>query len=179
MGATAPLNPPENFAMVWKGVYRSGFPSKKNLNFLKTVGIQSVLCLCPEDYPESSLAFFDEHGIRLIQCGVDGNKAPDDRDGAFMNHGVVNRALYEVLDERNHPLLIHCNQGKHRTGCLVGCMRKVQHWSLVAAFEEYRRFAGVKARVVDLQFIELFDTAMIRRRTYPPCRSDDSGLSHD
>ena len=64
--------------------------------------------------------------------------------------------LRAVLDPRNHPLLIHCNQGKHRTGCLVGCLRKVQRWSLVAIFEEYRRFAGSKARVVDQHFIERF-----------------------
>ena len=60
------------------------------------------------------------------------------------------------MDPRNHPVLIHCNQGKHRTGCLVGCLRKVQQWSLVAIFEEYRRFAGTKARVVDELFIERF-----------------------
>lgn len=31
-----------------------------------------------------------------------------------------------AADARNHPLLIHCNKGKHRTGCLVGCFRKVR-----------------------------------------------------
>ena len=35
-------------------------------------------------------------------------------------------------------------------------LRKVQQWSLVAIFEEYRRFAGTKARVVDELFIERF-----------------------
>ena len=62
-----------------------------------------------------------------------------------------------MLDERNRPLLIHCNQGKHRTGCLVGCFRKAQRWSLVAIFEEYRRYADRKARIVDQQFIERID----------------------
>lgn len=161
MGPPAPLVPPDNFSMVWHGVYRSGFPTKKNLHFLRTVGIRSVLCLCPEDYPESSMAFFRENGISLIQHGVDGNKAPDDRVGAFMSHEIVADALASVMDPANHPLLIHCNQGKHRTGTLVGCLRKVQRWSLVAIFEEYRRFAGEKSRVVDLQFIELFDTSTL------------------
>ena len=55
------------------------------------------------------------------------------------------------------PVLIHCNQGKHRTGCLVGCLRKVQRWSLVAIFDEYRLHAGRKARIVDQQFIERID----------------------
>lgn len=155
------LVPPENFCMVWKGIYRSGFPTKRNLHFLRTIGIRSVLCLCPEDYPESSRAFFEANGIRLIQHGMDGNKAPDDRPGACMSPEIVALAVGDLLDEANHPVLIHCNQGKHRTGSLVGCLRKVQRWSLVAIFEEYRRFAGAKARVVDLQFIELFDTKLI------------------
>lgn len=156
-----PLIPPDNFAMVWKGIYRSAYPAKKNLPFLRTIGIRSVLCLCPEDYPEGSRSFYESHGIRLIQHGVDGNKAPDDREGAYMEPEVVARAVGELLDASTHPVLIHCNQGKHRTGCLVGCLRKVQRWSSVATFEEYRRFAGEKARLVDLQFIELFDTALI------------------
>ena len=32
--------PPENFAMVWRGVYRSGFPTKKNLAFLQQLGLR-------------------------------------------------------------------------------------------------------------------------------------------
>jgi protein tyrosine/serine phosphatase len=46
---------------------------------------------------------------------------------------------------------------QHRTGCLVGCLRKVQNWSLTSIFDEYRRFAGTKVRMLDQQFMELFD----------------------
>jgi hypothetical protein len=69
---------------------------------------------------------------------------------------VIRGALAVVLDRSHHPVLIHCNQGKHRTGCVVGCVRRAQRWSLISIFEEYRRFAGDKARVVDQQFIERF-----------------------
>jgi protein tyrosine/serine phosphatase len=41
----------------------------------------------------------------------------------------LQEALSALLDVRTHPILIHCNKGKHRTGCLVGCLRKVQCWS--------------------------------------------------
>lgn len=68
----------------------------------------------------------------------------------------IRRALSVVLDKRNHPLLIHCNKGKHRTGCLVGCLRKMQCWSSTAIFEEYRRFSFPKSRAMDQLFIELF-----------------------
>ncbi|KAJ3324677.1 hypothetical protein HDU76_013360 [Blyttiomyces sp. JEL0837] len=46
---------------------------------------------------------------------------------------------------------------KHRTGCLVGCLRKLQHWSFTSIFEEYRRFSHPKSRSMDQQFIELFE----------------------
>lgn len=46
---------------------------------------------------------------------------------------------------------------QHRTGCLVGCLRKVQRWCLTSIFDEYQRYAAEKARVSDLRFIELFD----------------------
>ena len=151
----AALAPPENFAMVWKGIYRSGYPSKRNLTFLRTLGLRSILFLCPEDYPDSHLGFLEECGIQLLQFGVVGNKEPFDE----IPEDVLRAALDAVLDQTNQPILIHCNQGKHRTGCLVGCLRKVQRWSLVAIFEEYRLHSGRKARIVDQQFIERIDLA--------------------
>ena len=94
----------------------------------------------------------DMRNLLVIGHGVTGNKEPFDE----IPEDVIRAALHAVMDPKNHPVLIHCNQGKHRTGCLVGCLRKVQRWSLVAIFEEYRRFAGSKARVVDQHFIERF-----------------------
>ncbi|GBG77434.1 hypothetical protein CBR_g23883 [Chara braunii] len=35
--------PPLNFAMVDKGVYRSGYPNKRNLTFLNKLGLRSVV----------------------------------------------------------------------------------------------------------------------------------------
>lgn len=67
-------------------------------------------------------------------------------------------ALKHITDVRNHPIYVHCNKGKHRTGAVIGCLRKLQMWSLTSIFEEYRRFALTKARQIDEQYIELFDT---------------------
>ena len=114
---------PQNYSQVWEGVYRSGFPTKKNFPFLQGLGLRSVLFLCPEEYPETSIQFFEENGIQLLQFGVTGNKEPFEE----IQESVFRHAFSAVMDVRNHPLLIHCNQGKHRTGCLVGVVRKAQH----------------------------------------------------
>ena len=161
MGTT--VTPPDNFALVSKGVYRSSFPTKKNFTFVSRLGLRSVLYLCPEDYPESHLAFYAQHGIQLLQFGTTGNKEPFDE----IPQSIVRNALLAILDPTNRPLLIHCNQGKHRTGCLVGCLRKTQRWSLVSIFDEYRRFAGIKSRVHDEQYIERFPVRLCARPAFP------------
>eukprot|EP00128_Syssomonas_multiformis_P011185 Colp12_sorted_trinity150504_noHs@23074 len=151
------LIPSENFAMVNKGVYRSGFPKKKNFPFLKKLGLKSILTLVLEDYPEANRKFCEENGITIYQFGVPGNKEP------FVDipEDVIAKAVATVLDSRTHPILIHCNKGKHRTGCLVGCVRKMQHWSHTSVCDEYRRFSHPKSRTLDQQFIELFDTSLV------------------
>lgn len=52
---------------------------------------------------------------------------------------------------------------QHRTGCLVGCLRKLQKWCLTSVFDEYLRFAAAKARVSDERFIELFDVSSLNQ----------------
>ncbi|KAJ1976385.1 tyrosine-protein phosphatase siw14 [Dimargaris xerosporica] len=149
--------PPANFAMVAPFVYRASFPSPKNFPFLLKLGLKSILTLVLEDYPEPNLSFLRDHNIRLFQFRVPGNKEP------FIDipQDAICSALTVLLDKRNHPVLIHCNKGKHRTGCLVGCLRKLQHWSHSAIFNEYRLYSYPKSRHLDQQFIELFDISQI------------------
>ncbi|KAK6149720.1 hypothetical protein DH2020_017245 [Rehmannia glutinosa] len=155
------LVPPLNFSMVDYGIFRSGFPDTPNFPFLETLGLRSIIYLCPEPYPEVNIQFLKANGIRLFQFGVEGSKEP------FVNipDDVIRRALKVLLDERNRPLLIHCKRGKHRTGCLVGCLRKWQNWCLASIFDEYQRFAADKARVSDQRFLELFDVSSIKQLT--------------
>ncbi|XP_022727925.1 probable tyrosine-protein phosphatase At1g05000 isoform X2 [Durio zibethinus] len=158
------LIPPLNFAMVDNGIFRSGFPDSANFSFLQTLGLRSIVCLCPEPYPEANTEFLKSNGIRLFQFGIEGYKNAPYHSmkhtgvtiWSFMTEPFVNipedtirEALKVVIDVRNHPVLIHCNRGKHRTGCLVGCLRKLQRWCLSSVFDEYQRFAAAKARVSD------------------------------
>ncbi|KAH1062267.1 hypothetical protein GLYMA_02G267900v4 [Glycine max] len=137
--------PPLNFAMVDNGIFRSGFPEPANFSFLQTLGLRSIIYLCPEPYPEANMEFLKSNGIKLFQFGIEGHKEP------FVNipEDTIREALKVVLDVRNHPVIIHCKRGKHRTGCLVGCYRKLQKWCLSSVFDEYQRFAAAKARVSD------------------------------
>mmetsp|Transcript_32629 Transcript_32629/g.103986 ORF Transcript_32629/g.103986 Transcript_32629/m.103986 type:complete len:265 (-) Transcript_32629:31-825(-) len=152
MGSGYLYIPPINFSMVEKGIYRSGYPNKKNVPFLEKLGLHSIVYLCPEPYPEQMASFLSGNNIRVFHFGIEGNKEPF----VEIPEDMIRKALKVLQDKRNHPILIHCNKGKHRTGCLVGCLRKCLHWSLTSIFDEYRRFAGTKVRMLDQQFIELF-----------------------
>ena len=166
------LYPPKNFAMVYQGVFRSAYPTKKSFDFLKKLGLKSVIYLCQEEYSSQVRQFYTDLGIQIYEHGVSGNKEPfvDIRQARTplartaadalkpsprtpvavltriplcdASDEMIYTALQRLLDHRYHPILIHCNQGKHRTGSLVGCLRAVNHWSMAAIFDEYRRFAG-------------------------------------
>ncbi|GAQ82951.1 Phosphotyrosine protein phosphatases superfamily [Klebsormidium nitens] len=147
--------PPTNFSMVDTGVYRSGYPNARNLPFLSTLGLRSIIYLCPDPYPDHMTEFVEKHQIKKFHFGLETNKDP----AHDYPEEIMKGALLVLLDVRNRPLLIHCNKGKHRTGALVGCLRRMQRWMLTPIFDEYRRFAGSKARLTDQQYIELFDTS--------------------
>ncbi|KAI9314153.1 tyrosine phosphatase family-domain-containing protein [Dichotomocladium elegans] len=151
------LIPPENFNMVCEHVYRSSFPKKKHFRFLEKLKLKSVLTLILEEYPEQNMKFLEEHGIKFLQFGIAGNKEPF----VQIPEDKISAALAAILDKRNHPMLIHCNKGKHRTGCLIGCLRKLQNWSHTSIFDEYRRFSHPKSRSMDQQFIELYDANQV------------------
>ncbi|KAH6771378.1 Phosphotyrosine protein phosphatases superfamily protein, partial [Perilla frutescens var. hirtella] len=74
----------------------------------------------------------------------------------------IRAALKVATNVKNHPLLIHCKRGKHRTGCLVGCLRKSQIWCLTSVCDEYQRFAATKARVSDQRFMAMFDVSSLK-----------------
>lgn len=151
--ASQPLTPPENFAPVINNIYRSSFPQEPNFSFLKTLKLKSVLCLIPEEYPSSQEEFFRKEGIQLFHLGMAGNKEPF----VIISSELITEAIKIVINPANQPILIHCNRGKHRTGCLVGVLRRLQKWSLTIIFDEYRKFAAPKERPMDQQFIELYD----------------------
>ncbi|AOW03727.1 tyrosine phosphatase family-domain-containing protein [Yarrowia lipolytica] len=153
---------PENFSIVVGQIYRSSFPRPENFEYLKRLKLKSILVLIPEIYPDENLQFMKENNIQFFQVGMSGNKEPF----VHVPHDVITRALEIAINPANHPLLIHCNRGKHRTGCLSGCIRRLQDWSLTMIFDEYRRFAYPKARPLDQQFIELYDSTEVVKRAW-------------
>lgn len=152
------LNVPPNFARIMPEIYRSAFPSPENFSFLRLLGLKTILTLVPEEYSDAHQRFITENRIQHFQIGIEPNKSP------FITISQCNMAaaLQVALDETNHPMLIHCNKGKHRTGCVVACLRKILGWGFEDIINEYRKYASKKARVLDERFIELYDERPLR-----------------
>lgn len=146
--------PPENFSVVCKGIYRSSFPRIENFEYLKSLNLKSILCLIPEEYPIENEKFNAINGINFFQIGMSGNKEPFVK----IKPELVTKAIKILINPENQPILVHCNRGKHRTGCVIGCIRKLQKWSHSMIFDEYRRFAYPKERPLDQTFIEIYKT---------------------
>ncbi|CAL1352908.1 unnamed protein product [Linum trigynum] len=161
-GVLSNLVPPTNFSMVDDGIFRSGLPDASNFRFLETLNLRSIIYLCPDPYPQENAEFLAANNIKLFQFGINGKTEPP----VPMPEGTIIEALKILMDVRNHPVLIHCNRGKHRTGCLVGCFRKLQNWCLSSVKDEYRHFAGVKSRTTDLCFLESFSAVSLRQCLY-------------
>jgi len=104
----------------------------------------------------------NDYGIKTVICLRDGSTAPDRAEEAFCNREEINfvrippnrwdetggeppaeegvRKFREVLsDPRNHPVLLHCLAGIHRTGIFTAIYRmEFEHWINEQAMEEMR-----------------------------------------
>ncbi|KAJ1659168.1 tyrosine-protein phosphatase siw14 [Dispira simplex] len=147
------LVPPLNFALVVPGIYRSGHPNPRNHAFLLKLGIRTIVYMNEDDPQPSHIDFVKTHRIAFHHYRVGANKEPSIETDAQ----AVAAILGILTDTRRYPILVHCNKGKKRIGCLVGCLRKLQHWSMATIFDEYQRFSGSKVRIADQQFIEFFN----------------------
>ncbi|ABN66530.2 putative tyrosine phosphatase, partial [Scheffersomyces stipitis CBS 6054] len=152
--------PPLNFALVEDKIYRSGFPMPINYPFLKQLKLKTIIYLDKHGTAEI-MAQYQEwltttdikfHNL-LMEASQEPFNRPDEHQQAQESLTI---ALSLMLDKQNFPMLIHSNKGKHRTGVLVGLMRKLlQGWSMSGIFEEYEQFAMGKSEF-DLEFIELW-----------------------
>eukprot|EP00914_Ancora_sagittata_P003980 GHVO01008717.1.p1 GENE.GHVO01008717.1~~GHVO01008717.1.p1 ORF type:complete len:290 (+),score=32.58 GHVO01008717.1:371-1240(+) len=146
--------PPTNYGAVLPGmIYRSGYPKPENYEFIQDLKIKSILTLVPETLPAEYQTFIKDSHIQHFQVHIKSNK-----DGHVRVESCeMSRALRLVMDRSNHPILIHCNKGKHRTGCTVACFKRIIGYALDDIVNDYHIYAGEKARLLDEVFFESFD----------------------
>lgn len=150
---------PANYSAVIPGaLYRSAFPQAENFSFLKSLKLKTILTLVEEPFPLEFVEFMKEHGIKQIVVPVPANKETIKIEDATML-----KALGVALDPNHYPLLIHCNKGKHRTGCTIACLSKLRGDNLQSVLYYYHTHAREKARSLDEDYIRSFDAQRLRK----------------
>ncbi|DAA74623.1 TPA_exp: Tyrosine phosphatase family protein [Trichophyton benhamiae CBS 112371] len=168
---------PNNFAEVVKGIYRSSFPLPVHLSSLAQLNLKTIVTLVDEEWSPEYSAFVRGNGITSRIIPILANKQPN----VFTPYSTIVEVLTILLDTRNHPVMVHCNKGKHRTGCVMACFRKAQGWTSVAAIAEYIYHSAPKTRTLDRNYIQEFDEStvadLVRRTgaqkwlpTFPPIK---------
>lgn len=198
------LIPPLMYAHVCPYIFRSADPSTQpeSLAFLDTLALKSIVLLSLE-YPSKQLeSYCHKNHIEIYHFGIErrwpapnlpehGQTKPPSHmffssyeiNSFSVFESIVKDALELLLDVRNHPVLVtdmyvlcssNLSSGIFETGTLLGCLRKIQGWSLSSILFEYRSFAGSFARSANERFIEvsirlltrqMFDTDLV---TMPP-----------
>ncbi|KAH9896266.1 tyrosine phosphatase family-domain-containing protein [Xylariomycetidae sp. FL2044] len=170
-----PLAMPVNFGNVVPGVYRSGYPVAADYPFIQGLGLRTIVTLVNKELPDGFQQFMDGNGIRQKVFDMAGTKKEE------IPVALMASIIAFVTDRRNHPLLIHCNHGKHRTGSVVGVLRKANEWDLERIISEYSGYAAPKAREGDIKYITDFKVSSLSIRaatsTAGAPAAADGGLS--
>ena len=159
MKSSIRYNPPQNFGMVEEDLYRSSCPGTSAFPFLETLSLRTIIYLSPDRVPDALSKFCEEQKIRLIRPSGAEKQHQSSLTATIAEEAVI-ESLDTLLDPKHYPTLVTCKLGRHKTGTVIGCLRKLQRWSLSSILAEYRHYAD--RRLQNEQFIELFDSDLIR-----------------
>lgn len=152
--------PPANFAPVERHLYRSAVPLPVSFPFIRLLGVRTIIWLSVEDPSDEFLDFVDSRGIRLEHLGL---LTEHVRPWDLIGNDVIEEALAILMDTASFPVLICCSMGRHRTGAVVGCLRKLQGWSFSSLVDEYQRFTGLAGERTNVELlIEDFNLGGVR-----------------
>lgn len=93
-----------NFRKVDDGLYRGASPGEKGLEYLKGIGVKTIIDLRggkASVRKEARLA--EKLGIRYIN----------------IPSGEIKNFLKIAADPQNRPVFVHCHNGIHRTGRMI------------------------------------------------------------
>jgi protein tyrosine/serine phosphatase len=148
---------PVNFRVIAPGLYRSSYPQYAHFEKLQDLELKTIVTLVSH-VPIEYANFISSNGINHHHIPIHPNK----EDQPHTDPETVDKVLSVMLDPANYPMLIHCNKGKHRTGCMTACFRKVTGWTDEACIEEYEKYSAPKSRDLDRKFIEAFDASLLK-----------------
>jgi protein tyrosine/serine phosphatase len=124
----------KNFHQLDPWLFRGGQPSPAGLQHLKQIGVRTVVCL---RWTASVIAeerhLVREFGMDFENFRLNYWDLPSDE--------VVERFFNLMEDRDKHPIFLHCQHGKDRTGLLIAYYRIArQGWSATRAYAEMKEY---------------------------------------
>ena len=135
-----------------------GISDLESFEHLKLLKLRSAVNLSQEAVSRGVTSFLQEQGITVHNIGLD---VWTRHETNAITEELITEALRLLLDRAHHPILLMSSSGSHQVGTLVGCLRRLQHWSLSAILYEYRTFAAPTPRLWCEHFIEQWDIDLI------------------
>lgn len=164
-GPPSPQNgAPANFGTVEAGLYRSSFPRRSNVQFLEDLELRTIVTLVSTDFDPWMAEYMWKCGVTHYRIKVTPHKSEED----FIPLETIAQVMRLLMDPSKRPLLIHCNKGRHRTGCMIASFRHIKAYqapesaaSMKSIMAEYRLYASPKARQYDERFIKEFSAPAV------------------
>jgi tyrosine-protein phosphatase SIW14 len=157
-----------HFAAVTPGVlYRSAqLPVEGLKRAVHDYGIRTVICIRDESAAvEAEREWCRRNEIEFIRMPA---RNWDGIPGASRIDPCLRAFLDVVRDPRNHPVLVHCFAGVHRTGGYVAVYRmEVEGWSNHDAIEEMRAmgYDRIDSDLDIRQYIDSYRPGVLITRT--------------
>jgi protein tyrosine/serine phosphatase len=173
-------------------LYRSGQLTQEGFaDVIDRFHIRTIIN-AQDDYPDPEIekSYFDRRTVKESElCGqlgvrfvylppdvLDPRRVPPDRPAA------VDRLLAILDDPANHPVLIHCRAGLHRTGCYTAIFRmEYEGWTPRQAIDELKangfgEFVCSSANEYIMQYILSYQPG--ERRVWQDVAREQAGAEH-
>ena len=116
------------FDQVAKGFYRGGQPRRQGYEYLKQLGVKTVINLRAENQEAEEVKSLGLHNVHIPINPWE--RVPEIKIQMF---------LQVLRDRDSYPVFVHCGHGADRTGFMVGLFRiAFQDWSADRAYQEAR-----------------------------------------
>ena len=125
----------DNFCKVEESFYRGAYPTEQGLQYLKQIGIKTIV-----DFRSPGRAVSQEKrlaeglGIKYINIPFGFFRMPPE-------DSQIRKFIDIVKDPANRPIFVHCQHGRDRTGMMVATYRiVVQDWPKEKAYQEAKGY---------------------------------------
>ena len=120
--------------------------------------IRQIVLLCPHDECEFTTftdlkCLYEKNGFKVLYFPIIDHKVPDIKDLRIL----VDQLHQDLTSDQKHTL-VHCLEGKGRTGLIIACLaRKIFKFNSTEAIDWVRKFIpGAIENVSQIQMIKNF-----------------------